>query len=160
MACHGVFCKLYDSLMIFHCLTPQPSGKLWSYIEWTYDYDIIYRTLHGKPILVNYPFCPIDSFWFLNSNLQCQNSLFFPVPLHWYFRISTKHNQLLWQIQGQIQLVQLFWETLYLGISCILVTCLLNNVILTLCALGCDGHWRLTEIICFVFLFRCLRNQY
>ena len=22
MACHGVFCKLYHSLMFFHCMTP------------------------------------------------------------------------------------------------------------------------------------------
>ena len=37
-----------------------------------------------------------------------------------------------------MQLLQLFWENLYLGISCILDTCLLNDVILSLCALGCD----------------------
>ena len=32
----------------------------------------------------------------------------------------------------------LFSENLYLGISCILDTCLLNDVILSLCALGCE----------------------
>ena len=47
--------------------------------------------------------------------------------------------KLLWQLQGQIQLLQLFWENLYLGVSCILETCLLNDVILSLCALGCDA---------------------
>ena len=54
------------------------------------------------------------------------------------------HNRIkfLWQLQGQIQLVQLFWENLYLGISCILDTCLLNDVILSLCALGCGfKYW-------------------
>ena len=54
----------------------EPSGELGSYSERTSDYDIIYRTLHGKPFSVNYRFYPIDCFWFLNSNLQCQNLLF------------------------------------------------------------------------------------
>ena len=36
--------------------------------------------------------------------------------------------KLLWQLQGQIQLVEVFWGNLYLGISCILVACLLNCV--------------------------------
>ena len=71
----------------------ESSGELGSCSERTSDYDIIYRTLHGKPILVNYPFYPIDCFWFLNFNLQCQNCLFSPMPLHWYFRIATKQNQ-------------------------------------------------------------------
>ena len=124
----------------------EPSGELGSYSERTSDYDIIYRTLHGKLFSVNYPFYPIECFGFLNSNLQCQNLLFL---LCLYIDIlGYLHNRikLLWQIQsqlqGQIKLVQLFWENLYLGISCILDTCLLNDVILSLCALGCDGHWR------------------
>ena len=117
----------------------EPSGELGSYSERTSDYDIIYRTLHDKPFSVNYPFSPIDCFWFLNFNLQCQNLLFF---LCLYIDISGYlHNRI--KLQGQIQLVQLFWENLYLGISCILDTYLLNNVILSLCALGCDCHWRL-----------------
>ena len=40
-------------------------------------------------------------------------------------------------VTRSVQLVlQLFWENLYFGISCILVTCLLNDIILSLCALG------------------------
>ena len=93
MACHGVFCKLYHSLMIFHCLIPRAVRRVGIIRERTSDFDVIYRTLRGKPILVNYPFYPIDCFGFLNSNLQCQKFTIFPLLLHWYFRISTKQNQ-------------------------------------------------------------------
>ena len=58
---------------LYHWATALPG----SYSERTLDYDIIYRTLHGKPFSVNYPFYPIYCFWFLTSNLQCQNLLFF-----------------------------------------------------------------------------------
>ena len=110
----------------------EPSGELGSYSERTSDYDVIYRTLHGKPFSVNYLFYPIGCFWFLNSDLQCQNLLFFLclyIDILGYLQNRIK---LFWQLQ----LVQLFSENLYLGISCILVTCLLNDVILSLCALA------------------------
>ena len=118
----------------------EPSGEFGSYGERISDYDIIYRTLHGKPFSVSYLFYPIDSFGFLNSNLQYQNLLF--LPCLYIAILGYLHNRikLLWQLQGQIKLVQLFWEYLYLGISCILDTCLLNDVILSLCALGCVDH--------------------
>ena len=100
----------------------EQSGELGSYSERTSDYDIIYRTLQRKPFSVNYLFYPIDCFWFLNSNLQCQNLLSFfsafTLDILGYLQNRIK---ILWQLQGQIQLVQLFWENLYLGISCILV---------------------------------------
>ena len=80
---------------------------------------------------VNYPFYPKYCFGFLNSNLQRQNLV---LLLCLYIDIlGYLHNRR--KLQGQIKLVQLFWENLYLGISCILDTCLLNDVILSLCAL-------------------------
>ena len=54
------------------------------------------------------------------------------------------HNRikLLWQLQVQTQLVPLSWENLYLGISCILGTCLLNDIILSLCVVTEDfKYW-------------------
>ena len=122
----------------------EQSGELGSYSERTSDYDIIYRTLQRKPFSVNYLFYPIDCFWFLNSNLQCQNLLSFFLCIYiGYFRISTKQNQNFMTItrSNPISAVilgkSIFGYFLYPG------PCLLNDVILSLCALECDGHWRL-----------------
>ena len=119
------------------------SGELGSYSERTSNYDIhvIYRTLHGKPILGNYPFYPTDCFCFLNSNNVKKVLFFFSSAfyINWYFFYIYKT----WSIQ-LVHVLQLFWENLYLGISCILVTCLLN-VILSLCAFGCHGNWGLLK---------------
>ena len=90
----------------------EPAGELGSYSERTSDYDIIYRTLHGKPFSVNYPFYPIDCFGFLNSNLQCQNLLFF---LCLYTDILGYLHNRIKLLQGQIKLVHLFWENLHSG---------------------------------------------
>ena len=97
MVCNGVFCKLYHSLMI-SLFDHEPSGELGSYSERISAYDIIYRTLQGKPFSVNYPFYPTDCFWFLISNSQCQNLLFF---LCLYLdSLGYLHNRikLLWQV--------------------------------------------------------------
>ena len=143
-----MFCKSYHSLTIFHCFTPWAVRRD-GIIQWkTSNYDI-YRPLHSKPILVNYPFYPTDCFWFLNSNLQCQNLLFSPCLYIGILGYLQNRIKLLWHLQVQIRLVQLFRENLYLGISCILVICLLNGVVLSLCALGCDGHWKHIEVLCF-----------
>ena len=61
-----MFCKLYHSWWSFTDWPHEPSGELGSYSERTSNYDIIYRTLHDKPVLDNYPFYPIDCFWFHN----------------------------------------------------------------------------------------------
>ena len=79
MACHGVFCKLYHSLMIFHCLTPRAFRRV-GFIQWKNIrlwYNLQNTRWYSKPILVNYQFYPIDCFWFLSSYLQCQN-YFYP----------------------------------------------------------------------------------
>ena len=86
----------------------KPWGELGSYSEKTSDYDIIYITLHGKPFSVNYPFYPIDCFWFLNSNLQCQNLLSF---LCLYIDIlGYLHNRikLLWQLHSISKIIHSF----------------------------------------------------
>ena len=107
----------------------EPSGELGSYSERTSDYDINYRILYGKPISINYPFYATDCFWFLNSNLQCQN-LLFPFAFTLMFRIYTKQNQTFITITRSVQLMHS-----YCGKICIWVfpvSWLLNVVIFVL----------------------------
>ena len=152
MACHGVFCKLYHSLMIFHCLTPRAVRQVGVIRERTSDFNVIYRTLRGKPILVNYPFYPIDCFWFLNSKLQCQKFTIFPLPLHWYFRISTKQNQTFMTISRSNPFSAVILGNLYLGISFIW-----SPVYWMISSCPCVhfGVMVTEDLNSFVFLFRC-----
>ena len=121
-----------------HCLSFyfslfDPRSRQWLSL----DYDVFTEHSIASHFQTTIHFIYFTDFGFLISIYNVQIYTLFILCLNLDI-LGYLQNRIifLWQLPGQIQLVQLFWENLYLGISCILVICFLTDAILSLCTLG------------------------